>query len=81
MSENNDQNIGAFFDHVSEQFCLNFAVGNYVNKKIVEKYRLLSLFVPMALCLVTCTHSHTQRAQRGENPVTVANSEFQVRTN
>ena len=74
MSKNYDQHFDTLFDHVSEKIRLNFAVRNYVNKKLWKS----TLFVPMP-CHIH-TQPHTQREQRGENPVTVTNPEFQIRT-
>ena len=59
-----DQNFDAFFDHVGNFFGLNFAVRNYVNKKLwksTDSGRFL------CLCLVTYTHSHTHTEKRGKS--------------
>ena len=64
MSENYHQNFDAFFDRVSENLRLNFAIRDYVQKQIVEKYRLLSLFVPMPCHIHPQTHTHTQKKKK-----------------
>ena len=79
MSENYDQNSDAFFDCVSESFRLNFAIRDYVHKKLwksTDSCRFL------CLCLVTCTHRLTHKKRKeGTKMVTVSNSEIQFRTN
>ena len=74
MSEDYDQNFDAFFEHVGENFRLNFAIRDYVQKFVesTDSCRFL------CLCLVTYTHRRTQKAHRGEKLVTVTNSEIQI---
>ena len=48
MSENYDQNLDAFFDHVSKHFRLNFAVRTYAHKNC-RKVQTLVAFCAYAL--------------------------------
>ena len=74
----------AFFSTVSAKTLPeNFAIRDYVQKRIVEKYRLLLFFCAYALSH-TLTDTHTQKKKKckeGKKPVTVTNSEIQIRTN
>ena len=73
MSENYDQSLDAVFDCVSESFRPNFAIRDYVHRKIVEKYRLLSLFV-----LMPC-HIHRLEV-RGQSATPTANGQLDLRS-
>ena len=64
MSQNYDQNFDAFFDRVGENFRLNFAIRDYV-QKICGEVQTLVAFCAYALSHTpTDTHTHTKSAKR-----------------